>query len=159
MATPQHNLIADRIKAIMDTMSAANGYNVDLVTASRVVIGWDQVGSSEFPFLGFLLGRSRYTHQGGNIVRTVMPVHFVGHVSTSTATERSDEINDLMDDVWKLCNDSLLNGGGSNAVAISTKVIESATDEGDPDTMDHNGGTGSFEMVAEIAFERTTGGT
>lgn len=155
MATPARNLILENIATVLATITTANGYKTEIGTVERTVKDWDSVGAGEMPWLGFMPRRERIAHDSFEGMNITMPVSIVGHVNASTDALRSDLISDLEDDVIKALQTDTTRDGN----AVMTTFTEAESDEGDPDTIDSRGGSGSFEMVAEIFYLRTTSGS
>lgn len=161
MATPTRNLILENIATVLAAITTSAGYKTTVKGVDRVIRNWADVGGDELPRLCVKPGRTRYEHNPGGVVRSVMPVHIVGHVKGTTDADASDKLSDLEDDVWRALNVDIYRGTNASGEqnAITTRITESETDEGDPDKMSSAGGGGTFEVVAEIVFNRTTGGT
>jgi len=160
MATPHRKLIADRINARFAGISVANGYKTDVSTVAREIFDWETANQEgSFPFICFRLGRTSYTYEAGRGVRGVMALDVVIHVPAATSVEKTDQISDFEDDVWAALADDQLNSVGATVLATSVKVQSFETDEGDPDTMDSHGGSGTGHIVAEIVYYRTADAT
>lgn len=157
MATPTRNLILENIAEVLAGITKVSGYKSTITGVDRFIRNWDDIGQSELPRLCFKPGRTRYQHQPGQMVRAVMPVQIVGHALARDGDEASDTLSDLEDDVWAALNADPYRGTNDEEEpnAISTTITEGETTEGDPD----NNGIGTFELVAEVVYFRTTEAT
>lgn len=152
MATPARALILDNLETVL----VAIGSNATDKTApqkvERVIKDWVSVGGNERPWIGFRPAREITTHTPFGRIEVRLTVDIVGHVSSGSDGERSDRLNDLMDDIYAALNRDTTRDGN----AVTTTVKQTETDEGSPDTIDSRGGGGSLVMNVEIFYERTT---
>lgn len=151
MATPTRNLILEDIATSLAAIDGTGVFKTTVKTVERHVKEWDSVGAQEMPWLGFMPIRTLYEHQPGTVVRSVMEIAIVGHVNEDTDAKKSDSISDLIDDVWEALNVDTTRSGN----AVMTTVTESETDEGDPDTIDSKGGSGSTVIRLNVVYNRS----
>lgn len=154
MATPARKLILDNLKTVLEAITVGGGYKSTVARVEPLVRDAADVDKALRPYLCFIAGRTRYAHLPGGNVRAVMTVHIVGHVAGSSDSDAAAKLSNLEDDVWKALNTDTTRGGN----AVMTTITESETDEGDPDKQS-TVGAGTFELTAEIVYNRTTGGT
>lgn len=154
MATPARKLILDDI---FDTLSLIGTRATDKTaprTISRTIKEWETSGGAEArPWIGFKPARETTQHRPFGLADCRLTIDLVGHVNGHHADERTAALNDLMDDVWAALSADVTRGRN----AIDTQVKQTVTDEGDPDTIDSRGGGGSFVMVIEVLYQRSTG--
>ena len=152
MATPKRRLILDNLCDALRSINGAPGNKIAVRKVERTVKEWATVGGADMPWIGFKAGRERHVHRPFGLVEVRLPIDIVGHVNAADDVERSDLLNDLMDDIVGEIQIDTRRGGN----AIHTTVLESETDEGDPDTQDSRGGSGSLVVRIEVFYERTT---
>lgn len=150
MATPSRNLILENIFTSLSAIDGTGNFKTTLKKVERHVKEWESVGSQEMPWAGFMPIRTLHTHQPGTVVRCVMELAIVAHVNESTDAGKSDSISDVIDDIWEALNIDTTRGGN----AVMTTIMEVETDEGDPDSIDSKGGTGSAVVRANVVYNR-----
>lgn len=152
VATPSKNLILERIATQLATITVANGYKTTVATVERVLKTWaDFDNTNQLPAIGFGPGRIRYKHHGGGEIECTMPLHVIFHTYSTSDSDRSDDICDLEDDII----DAMFEDATWTEAAFDLHLLESETDESDPDTTNANGGSGTGELLFEIKFNRT----
>lgn len=152
MATPPRNLITADIAATLATITVANGYKTTVQTVDRVIKNWSEIGTEEFPWVGFCFPREQLTERVFGMVDVRMQGVIVGHINTGTDLTRSNLLGNLQDDLIAALHVDCTRGG--NAITTLLKG-DSENDEGDSATMDHRGGTGSLVLRFEVFYERT----
>lgn len=155
MATPKRNLILENIECVLRNIKVGQGFKTDVDTVEREIKDWDSAKPGQMPWLGYMPRRSIYEHDPFEGMNVTMPVSIVGHVNAATAAEKSELASELMDDVIRALQLDTNRDGN----AVMTTIREEETDEGDPDTMNSRGGSGTFELVAEVFYLRSTAGS
>jgi len=152
MGTPNRTSILDNIETTLTGITTANGYKTDVTTVERVLKTWDEVGSEQYPWLGFLAGIATPEYQPGNLMRMILPFTLFGHINEPSST-KSDALSDLEDDLIAALNADQTRGD----YAVSTTIKTIMSDDGDPDSDEGSkGGSGTIVMEIEIVYMRTT---
>ncbi len=159
MATPTRNLIIENVATTLANITTGNGYKTDVTTVSRVIKNWDDVKSSEFPWVGFAFPRENIVHRPFGLVECRLRGHVVGHVNTGTDALRSDLLSNLQDDIIAVLWVDPTRGGYAVSTTLGGTAGDAETDEGDPDTIDTKGGTGTLVLPIECFYERTVNAT
>lgn len=156
MASPPRNEILDNIATLLATITTTNGYKTTVATVERVVKEWDAVGGSGvMPWLGFMAMVERKAYQPGGYIWCTIPIVVVGHLTCSSASDRTDKLADLEDDLTRAFHLDPTRG----ANAVTTTLIDCGTNEGDPDINSFKGGMATLQMTLEIQYQRTTSGS
>lgn len=153
MGTPARKLILDNLATVLAGITVANGYKTTVVTVERVLKDWGTVGAQQMPWLGFAPGKETFEHQPCGVIKTTLELKLVGHINASTDAARCTALSNLVDDVIAALNVDTTRGDN----AVVTTVVDSETDEGDPDTLDSRGGSGSVVLTVRVLYFRTTG--
>ena len=82
-----------------------------------------------------------------------MPVIIAAHVDGTSEANKDEQIEALTDDIFAALNADTTRGGN----ASHTTVIDDENDNGDPDTVDHTGVSGTLIVRCEVVYFRTTG--
>lgn len=153
MATPKRQLVLDNLFEALQAIAATAGARSVPKTVERTIKEWASTGAEERPYIGMQPAREIHTHQPFFVVDVKLTVNIVGHVTSNNDTERSQNLNDLMDAIYAAIHLDTTRGNN----AISTTVLQTETEEGNPDVIDSRGGGGGLVMVVEIHYQRTTG--
>lgn len=152
MATPVRELILSNISTVLATISVANGYKTNVTTVSRSLVSWGDIGASQMPWLGFApVGQSTAGYKPNHLLDVRLPVTIVGHVSSQAGAPKSQALSKLEDDIIAVINADTTRGGN----AIRTNWQGTQTDEGNPDSDDHRGGSGTLVMAFEVMYQRS----
>ena len=149
MATPSRKLIIDNVKTVLESVTTGNGYKSTVSTVEILAKSWLQVAQVIRPWIGIVPGLTKYEHLPARQVRSVFQIHVIVHVANGTQAQKRERLCDFEDDIWAALNVDTTR----SANAISTTVIETETDEGDPES------DGTMVMTIEVAYMRTTGST
>ena len=156
MATPARRLILDNVASVLATVSVANGYKTNVTTVARALVSWGEIGAAQMPWLGFApVGQSTPSYKPNDLINVTMPLTIVGHVNSMSGATKTEELADLEDDLIAVINLDTTRGGN----AIRTNWLGTQTDEGNPDSDDHRGGSGTLVMMWEILYQRSAGST
>lgn len=149
---------AQRALILDDILETLEGVAEDLTSRStpckveRVLRTWNDPGL-ERPWLGFAPGKTIFEHKPFGFIECRMPVDIVGHIASEDDNDRAEFVAALQDDVLKALEVDTTRGRN----AITTTIKDEVSNEGSPDTQSHDGGSGSFAMVVEVFYIRTTG--
>ena len=147
MGTPVRKDILSNIGTTLATITTGNGYKTTVVTVEAVGKTWADVGSGAKPWIGYAPIRESFQYFHGSQIRVTLAVTLIAHIAGTTQSDRSDKLNDLLDDIIAALNvDTTRNGK-----AISTTITTAETDEGSPDA----NGFGSMVIAADVAYIRT----
>lgn len=153
MATPARKNIIDNVITTLTAITTAGGYKTTVDTVARVAKDWASVGENEMPWLGIKVGKETFVYRSTfGLIDVKLPIQIVGHVIATSDTSRSEKLNNLLDDVIA----ALSSDPTRDNNAVTTTILGGETDEGDPDTADSRGGSGSFVLDVEIFYQRTT---
>ena len=151
MADPARQLILANIDTVLQTITVANGYKSTVVTVSRAIKGWSEVGVSLMPFIGFApIGRSSATYKPNGYLDVIMPVTIIGHTNSLSGATKTEDLSALQDDIIAALNVDTTRGNN----AIRSNWSGTQTDEGNPDSDDHRGGSGTLVMDWTILYQR-----
>jgi len=151
MGTPVRQLILDNVNTVLGTISIAGGYKTDVTTIARSVKSWEELGASQMPFIGFApVGQSTPSYKPNGFIDVRLPLTIVGHVNSQSGAAKTEDLAKLEDDIIAAMNADTTRGGN----AIRTNWNGTSTDEGNPDSDDHRGGSGSLVMSFEILYQR-----
>ena len=149
MATPSRKLVIDDLKTVLAAISVASGYKSDVNTVEVLAKTWLQVSDVIRPWLGIVPQETIYQHLPGGLVRSVLHIDIIGHVSKGTYDEKRERLADLLDDIWGAVNADATRG----ANAVNTMITKSETDEGAPDA------EGTLVIGLDVVYMRTAGST
>tara|TARA_R100000664_G_C2750390_1_gene137684 strand:- start:948 stop:1418 length:471 start_codon:yes stop_codon:yes gene_type:complete len=156
MATPVRELILDNVYTVLGTISIANGYKTDVTTVARSLVSWGDIGASQMPWIGFApIGQTTVEYKPNHLLHVRMPVTVVGHVSVMSGEAKTQALAKLEDDIIAVINADTTRGGN----AIRTNWQGTQTDEGNPDSDDHRGGSGTLVMAFDVLYQRTVNST
>ena len=151
MSTPVRQLILDNISTALSAISIAGGYKTDVATVSRAIKSWGEIGASEMPFVSFApVGQALPTYKPNGYIDVRMPFTVVSHVNSLSGATKTADLAKLEDDIIAALNADTTRGGN----AIRTNWQGSQTDEGNPDSDDYRGGSGTIVMAFEILYQR-----
>ena len=148
MATPARRNILSNLVTTLQGITTGNGYKTTVTTVEALGKSWGEVKSGERPWIGVIPQRENFEHQPFGQIKIRLTVVLIAHVSGITQSNRSDKLNDLLDDVIAVLNVETTRDNN----AIATTVMSAETDEGSPDAS----GDGSMVVTVEIAYIRTT---
>lgn len=154
MGTPARNLIIENVATTLAGITVAGGYKTTVTTVSRVIKNWNDVLSSEFPLVCFAFPKENIVHQPFGLLEVKLRGHIIGHVNTGTDALRSDLLSNFQDDIIAILQIDTTRGRNAISTTIGGQA-DAETDEGDPDTMDTRGGTGTLVLPVEIFYQRT----
>jgi hypothetical protein len=149
MATPSRKLIVDNLKTTLESITVAGGYKSTVTKVEVLAKTWLQVSEVIRPWLGIVPQETLYEHLPGELVRSVLHIDIIGHVSNGTYEEKRTRLADLLDDVWGAINVDSTRG----ANAVSTMITKSETDEGAPEA------EGTIVVGLNVVYMRTAGST
>ena len=155
MGTPARNLIIENVATTLAGITVAGGYKTTVATVSRVIKNWNDVLSSEFPLVCFAFPREVIAQRPFGLMEMRLRGHVIGHVNTGTDALRSDLLSNLQDDIIAVLNVDPTRNGNAVSTSIGQPAGDGETDEGDPDTMDTRGSTGTLVLPIEVFYERT----
>ena len=84
-----------------------------------------------------------------------LPVTIVGHVSVRSGEAKTEALAKLEDDIIAAINADTTRGGN----AIRTNWQGTQTDEGNTDSDDHRGGSGTLVMAFDVLYQRSVNST
>ena len=149
MATPSRELIVDNIKTALEGITVAGGYKSTVSTVEIQAKSWLQVPEGIRPWIGIVPLATRYAYNPGDLVRSTFKIDLIANVQAGTGAEKRERLCDLEDDIWA----ALQADTTRNNNAISTSLVETETDEGDPES------DGTMVISLEVDYMRTTGST
>lgn len=156
MATPVRRLILDNIATVLATVSVANGYKTNVETVARTLVSWGEIGAAQMPWVGFApIGQSIPSYKPNGVINVTLPLTIVGHVNSRSGATKTEELADIEDDLIAAMDADTTRGGN----AIRTNWLGTQTDEGNPDSDDHRGGSGTLVMMWEILYQRSIDST
>lgn len=154
MGTPARALILADVLTTLESITVANGYHTGVVTVEAVLKGWDDIGQQQYPWVGYLPGVTRFEYQPSGYIRCTVPLMIVAHINAGPDTI-SSALSALEDDLIAALNADTTRSGN----AVSTTIVSSALDDGDPDVGEGSkGGSGTIVMELDIVYFRTTTG-
>lgn len=151
MATPARSLILADLITILRTITIANGFKTDVRVVDGFALSRDDVSKVERPRIGVVAGRESYEMQPSDTVRTTLTVRLACVITASSQVARSDVFSDLIDDIWAAVGVDITRNGN----AIDTRLVDSETDESDPD----HENDGEMVVSLQIIYFRTQGAT
>jgi len=156
MATPSRELILDNISSVLGSISIAGGYKTNVATVTRYLASWGEIGAPLMPWLGFApVGQSVPEYKPNGMINVRIPFTIVGHVNSVSGATKTEELAALEDDIIAVINADTTRDGN----AIRTNWTGTQTDEGNPDSDDHRGGSGTLVMMFEILYQRSATST
>jgi|TARA_Y100001938_G_C7947468_1_gene357490 hypothetical protein len=152
MATPARKLILDNIASSLETITTGNGYKTSVDSVNRRLVSWEEIGISQMPWVGFApIGQSTPNYKPNGFIDVRMQVTIVGHVNSLSGAAKTTALANLEDDIIAAINDDTSRGNN----AIRTNWLGTQTDEGNADSDDHRGGSGTLVMMFEVLYQRT----
>lgn len=148
MATPARKLIIDSVVEALGTIAAPT-YKTTVRKVERVAKEWSSVPEGEKPWLGVTPGKERYEYEPMGHMKATLQLNVVGHVAAEDPDAAGIALSDLVDDVIAALSVETTRGVED---CIRTNVVDSETDEGDPDAT----GNGSIVITVEVTYLRTT---
>jgi len=156
MATPVRELILDNIYTVLNTISIANGYKTDVTSVERTLVPWGDIGAAQMPWVGFApIGQSSVEYKPNHLLQVRLPVTIVGHVSVVAGELKTQALAKIEDDIIAVINADTTRDGN----AIRTNWQGTQTDEGNTDSDDHRGGSGTLVMAFDILYQRSVNST
>ena len=156
MGTPVRKLILDNINTALGSISIAGGYKTDVTTVARTLVSWGDIGAAQMPWLGFApVGQSSVEYKPNQLLKVRLPVTIVGHVSVRSGEAKTEALAKLEDDIIAAINADTTRGGN----AIRTNWQGTQTDEGNTDSDDHRGGSGTLVMAFDVLYQRSVNST
>jgi hypothetical protein len=155
MTATRRQAILDDIATTLATITVANGYRTTVDTVERVLRQWDDIKPGARPWLGFGPNPEApdvVVHSPSNRLDVRMEVLIAGCVEAESGAARTAAVSDLVDDVIGALYADIRRDGN----AISTMMIDLASDEIHPDSHVHDGGTAYFVSRWAIQYYRTT---
>ena len=149
MGTPVRQSIIDNMYTVLSGISTSGGYKTNVTTVEILGKVWAQVPQGLRPWVGIFPRSTKYQYLPANRVRAVFRISLIAHVSAGTMAAKREALNDLEDDIFEALNADTTR----NLNAISTTIVETETDEGDPES------EGSMVIDVDVAYMRTTGST
>ncbi len=145
MADSIRQQILVNIETALEAIQTKNGFRLDVRKVERVLRHWDEVQSSERPWIGYMPQTSSVIVQPGRTFRVTMPVLIMAYVQGDLQV-RDRNVNNMLDDlVVAMTQDQTLAG-----CATSVTLSSHDTDEGDDDA------GGVVQCLFEIVYFRTT---
>lgn len=144
MATPSRALILDHVQAALSALG----------TVQRTFRDWGEVGKGEMPWLGCWLGKTTFQHTPGREIRAIAELRVLAHVNHESPADRAQALAAMEDAIIAALNVDITRGGA----ALGT-FLEASETEGQDDTIDSRGGTGTLGMLFRIIYFRTADAT
>ena len=149
MGTPVRQNIVDNMYTVLAGITTASGFKTTVSTVEILGKVWSQVPKGLRPWVGIFPRSTKYQYLPANRVRCVFRIAIIAHVAPGTMAAKRESLNDLEDDIFAALNADTTR----NLNAISTTIVETETDEGDPES------EGSMVIEVDVAYLRTTGST
>jgi hypothetical protein len=154
MANAPRKEILDNLATTLAAITTGSGYKQTITTVSRFITDWDSVGPNLMTWCGFMPQRERRRYEPGGMIYCTIPVVIVVHANTSEAS-RTDLAANIEDDLTKALNADTTRG----ANAIKTTILDSGSDEANPNAKNSKGYALTVEMNLEIDYLRTVQGS
>tara|TARA_Y100000593_G_scaffold86609_1_gene165650 strand:- start:2421 stop:2891 length:471 start_codon:yes stop_codon:yes gene_type:complete len=156
VGTPVRQLILDNVDTVLNTISIAGGYKTDVTTVARTLVSWGDIGAAQMPWVGFApVGQSSVEYKPNHMLHVRLPITIVGHVSARSGAAKTQALAKLEDDIIAVINADTTRDGN----AIRTNWQGTQTDEGNADSDDHRGGSGTLVMAFDVLYQRTVNST
>ena len=155
MATTSRQLVLDNIDTVLKTITIAGGYKttIDTVERTRGAKTWEEVPSSDRPYIGIVPGKESCPIDGGHFpfgrMRVTFHIDLICYVTGSTAATRSNAISDFQDDIISVLNKDPTRDKN----AMSTYVVDWESDEGSTED------DGYLLVGVDIIYNRKTSST
>lgn len=150
MGTPNRQSIIADIKSTLEGITTGNGYQTDVDTVETVIRDWADHDIAGYPWIGIMPQLQNYTYQPGAVMRVVLRILLVAHVSSTTKALAHTSLDDLHDDIIAALETDTTRGGN----AVSTTIVDHQDDTADPDTVDHDGVKGTLNMNLNVVYYR-----
>ena len=125
---------------------------IGATTVFRGLKDWDSVGVSEMPWIGYWPGVET-SETVSSVSRRTLPVHVLVHTASVTQAAKTDDLAEWQEKVMvALTADQSLGG-----VAVMVTPVECETDEGDEETVDSRGGSGTMMLTFDVVYYRCGG--
>jgi len=157
VATPSRELAIDNIATALSAILTASGYKTNAGNnVNRYITGWFDAEIGTDPWVGFaMIGATRVEHQPAGRMLVTAPFTVIAHTNSLSGATKTADLAAVEDDIIA----ALMSDVTRNGNAIWTKHLSTNSDEGNPDSDDSRGGSGTIVMTFEMAYRRTTGKT
>lgn len=158
MADTKRQAILDNVATTLAAITVANGYRTTITQVERVIREWSDVKAGNRPWLGFgpnPEAPESVIHAPSNRLDHELEIIIAGVVEAESGAAKTAAMSDLIDDLIKALYTDIRRGGN----AISTMLLDLATDEIHPDTHNSDGGTAYLLSHWTVRYYRTNEGT
>ena len=156
MTATRRQAILDELATKLATITTSNGYRTTVTTVERCLRAWDEIKPGQRPWIGFgpnPEAPETFAHSPSNRLDVTLPIIIAACVEAESGAARTEAASNLMNDIRKALYSDIRRG----ANAISTMILDVASDEIHPDTHLHDGGTAYFVSRWEVHYYITTG--